>query len=281
MKIIHNLPSSEYHSINVASSSNLKSLRQNELKFISNHLASFPWDTTDSMILGELVHCLTLTPSQVADEFVFIKEGVDRRTKDGKAFFESLGSDPRVKIKPAIADKAYEMSRMITASKRVSHILNDKDSLMELSAFWTDKVTGEECKCRWDCINPEMGIILDIKTTNGGIKHDDFAKTMVNFSYDHQAAFYVDAAKMAFDIDHFNFIFVVVDSNNPHDVALYCLDDNSIMIGRQMYQQNIIKYKKIMDQIRSGELTDLSQMIEDKLIETLSLPGWAKDLTRR
>lgn len=281
MELHKHLSADKYHSIRAASSSNLKALRGNQLKFISQYLNPQPMPSTDSMALGEMVHCLLLTPDHWNNQFIVVPEEVSKRTKEGKAYFEALEADPRLAVKQSLAEKASAIANSAAQVKIVRKILGHENSLKETSFFWDDDLTNQNCKCRWDCVNPELGLILDIKTTAGGVNATDFSKTIVNYFYDQQAAFYIDAAKIAFSRDSFSFCFVAIDTSDPFDVALYILDDNSVDIGRRIYRENLNNYANIMSKLDKKEISCLTDIIQDKQFETLSLPHWAHDLTKR
>lgn len=274
MQIKHNLPAKEYHAIDACSSSWLKVARRGAIEFVHKKLNPIE-EKSDSLLVGDIVHSLVFpSTTPVTSEYMVIPDGIDRRTKEGKAAYAELEQDPRQKISKKLYDKAHEIANHVLSVDLVRNIKDHSDSYNEVSGFFTN--SGIDCKCRWDLINPHVGLILDLKTTANGTDQQSFAKTIAQYIYDQQAAWYVDAAERAYG-KIFKFAFVVVSTNAPYDVALYEADDQMLETGRQLYKENIELYKKFS----KIEETDVSKLLKKKQFSKISLPSWATDLGRR
>jgi hypothetical protein len=66
------------------------------------------------------------------------------------------------------------------------------------------------------------------------------------------------------------FFFIAVEKEAPFNVEVYELDEESISIGRAAYLADIETYKKCL------ETDNWHGYTEDKSINILSLPKWAK-----
>ncbi|USZ80567.1 exodeoxyribonuclease VIII [Serratia phage MQ-4] len=134
----------------------------------------------------------------------------------------------------------------------------------EQSVYWTDPLTGELCRCRPDWWRDD-NIVVDLKTTeNAG--PDGFAKSIANFRYDVQAAFYLDGIEAATGKRPRGFVFVAVEKKPPFAVGVYVLDAETLELGRAQYQHDLKIYAECQ---RSGVWPGYG----DK-IQTINLPAW-------
>ena len=132
---------------------------------------------------------------------------------------------------------------------------------VELSIFTE---SGVPMKARLDCL--QGGVIYDIKTTQDA-RPDAFMRTVANYKYHLQAAHYMRMAEVS------KFCFIAVETEPPHGVGLYWLDDAWIMEGERLRDRAIQIY---MDCTVTGEWPGYE--IGSK---TLSMPAWAIDKTER
>ena len=143
-------------------------------------------------------------------------------------------------------------------------------------------------------------IIGDLKTTEDA-SPEGFAKSIANWRYDVQHAYYMDGTRLALEQGKCNppqegkaelsvywtdpvtgvlcrcrpdfwrgypkhFAFIAVEKKPPYAVGVYVLDSEGVEIGRAQYQHDLRVYAEC---VRSGEWPGYG----DK-IQTISLPGW-------
>ena len=173
------------------------------------------------------MHTYILEQDRFADEFV-VAEKFDRRTKEGKeaaARFEEANHGKIVITSEEMATLSL-VQRAVFAHQGAARLLSTGDA--ELSAFWRDAETGLSCKCRPDWFNGEA--IVDLKTcldaSSGG-----FARSIANFGYDIQAAYYVDGIKAVTGME-LPFLFIAVEKEAPHAVAVYRADPDFLKAMR-------------------------------------------------
>lgn len=146
----------------------------------------------------------------------------------------------------------------------------------ELSAYWQDPETGLTCRCRPDWWRMDR-VVVDLKTAEDA-SPAGFEKSVLNYRYHVQAAFYLDGARNAipatvsdlpYDVATYpeHFIFVVVEKTAPHAVAVYRLDDDAIEIGRREYQRDLARAAECA---RTGVWPAYGDAIM-----RVSLPEWA------
>jgi arsenate reductase-like glutaredoxin family protein len=124
-----------------------------------------------------------------------------------------------------------KMKHNVLMHKTASHMLSMGKA--ELSAFWTDPVTGIKCKCRPDWLHEnkdEVPVgIVDVKSTLDA-SISGFARSIGKYGYDIQAAFYVDGVKATIGLT-LPFYFLAIEKNGPHAVAMYRASDEMVDTG--------------------------------------------------
>lgn len=143
-------------------------------------------------------------------------------------------------------------------------------------------------------------IIGDLKTTEDA-SPEGFAKSIANWRYDVQNAYYIDGTRLALEQGKCNppqegkaelsvywtdpvtgvlcrcrpdfwrgypkhFAFIAVEKKPPYAVGVYVLDSEGVEIGRAQYQHDLRVYAEC---VRTGEWPGYG----DK-IQTISIPGW-------
>ena len=189
---------------------------------------------TPAMLLGSLLHTLVLEPETRDDLYYVRPDGIDGRTREGKAFLAQLAlvSVGKREVKADAAAKAEKMAAAVLASTCVADIL--AVAQRELTVFW-DEPMGEwpvACKARLDLFvaRPDQprDLILDLKTSDDptpeAFGRDGDYGPIAKFRYDLQLAHYAagteTATGRACDTG-----LIVVGSDEPHDVYLYDMTD--------------------------------------------------------
>lgn len=219
-------------------------------------------EQTPAMRIGTLAHLATFQPDLYARS-VAMAPIVDRRTKDGKAIWQQFQSENEGRELVTV-DEQQMLTALSGAVRRhplIGKLLNKGDS--EVSVFSKDTPTGLVTKCRFDWINPEDGVFLDLKTTEDA-SPTGFARSIGNFRYHIQDAHYTQLGR-----DHgmdFKFIFVAVEKHPPYAVAIYVLDEATRIQAEAIRRQQL-------ETLASCE-TFQSWPAYSTEIQTLSLKQW-------
>ena len=221
----HGMPIDEYHSVQALGSSGLKNLARSPRHFHAMALDSQrpPQETTPSMVAGTLAHCAVLEPDEMQKRYVIRPPGTDLRAKIGKEWAASVPNGVTI-LTEAQHSTAWRQARAIRALPEIEALLNNGQA--EVSAFWLDDETGAHCKCRPDFVSPAGdGVILtDVKTCQDA-SPAGFVKTVVNFNYAAQAAWYSDGYAIASGKPVLGFVFAAVEADYPHAAAAYMLPE--------------------------------------------------------
>lgn len=257
------LSNEDYHSLPSISKSGLDLIRKAPALY--KWRRDNPQPQTEAMRWGTLVHTAVLEPDTLAERVV-VAPKFDRRTTQGKADAAAFEIENRGKD----LITAEEMAELLATRDAVwAHPATSKALSMlrevETSIFWTDETSGIDCRCRPDGIMTN-GVILDLKTTKDA-RPDEFAKSIANYRYHVQAAFYGDGYKAAYGEEPKGFAFLAVEKDAPFLCALYVLDAKAVLRGRSEYQADL----EVIRQCReSGEWPGLPQAPT-----VIDLPRWA------
>ena len=137
----------------------------------------------------------------------------------------------------------------------------------ELSLVWADSVTGLLCKARLDK-QFSAQLIVDLKTTRDAMH---FEKSMIDYGYDRQAAFYLDGYRTLTGRPA-QFAFAAVESEAPFGVRAAPVSPSVIASGRTKYRRALAVLKA--ERLNNGRFdADYDQP------ETFELPRWARQQT--
>ena len=265
--IIENLPAQAYHSDEAVGSSLIRKLQtstpMHALAMLATPMAS------PAMALGTALHAAMLEPENDLAQAV-VQPDIDKRTKLGKeehATFAAL-HEGRCIITP---DQAQQLDGMVIACLkdwRIKHALSACKK-REVSAFGS--IGGHKAKARLDAWNGH-GMVLDLKTTRD--LACDFEKSIANFGYGLQAAWYREVLRSVFRTegrlmpDDFSFVFLVVETTYPHGTAVYRMSDEVM----DCYSDRLVELQKQWwECVLKNEYSGWPQTD----VVDISLPAWA------
>jgi len=217
-----------------------------------------------ALAFGSLVHEFVLLPD-VAEARYRPKANVDGRTKEGKAVRDweaSLAAQQGVKF---IAEADYNAATSIATSVRTHMGATSlfTSGMAETAGIISDFL-GVNCRIKPDYRTDNH--IVDLKTCVDA-RPDPFVRSVINFSYQVQAALYVDVAE-TIDGKKRDFYWVAVEKDAPYAVAVYKASEEMLEHGRQQYRKAIDLYKECA-------ALDLWPAYSQQ-VQTLELPGWLK-----
>lgn len=256
------LPADDYFALPYASSTSLRRL----LRLSPAH-ARVEIEETDALRIGTAAHAATLEPEGAAR--LYYRVGIpkpDGRTKEGKLLREDAekSAKGRIILWEEEAQAIDAMRSAIWNHPIAADLLRHSDR--ELTIIWDD-VTGVRCKARIDALSrmdEGLLILADVKTTSGGA-HVDFQRSLANYDYHIQAAFYLRAAEAA-GLHCERFVFIVVEKQPPFGVVTHLLDDEAIAKGWEAIMRGLARW---------GECEATGQWPSyPKDLVPLTLPKW-------
>ena len=184
-----------------------------------------PRPDTPAMQKGRAVHVAVLEPDEFPKRYT-VWDG----TKRGNAFSD-------------FALTAFEAGLEVLSAAEYDECLAIRDAVRnhpvagpllargrsEVTMTWRDEATGLPCKARLDWI--DGGDLTDLKTTRS-IREWDFARTIATLKYNAQLAHYSNGMA-ANGIAPGAVRIIAVESDPPHDVAVYRLSDDALWAGAE------------------------------------------------
>jgi len=257
--MIKKISDAEYFAHPSLSNSDLNKFIQSPYAYwYYKHIGGFK--KTPQMELGSLVHCLYLEPETFKDTYAVKPQGVDRRTKLGKQVMQEFesGVGDRTVVDQELVDKAQTVIDSVLKSYgRIEDIAGPGSP--ELAMFW--ELSGVECKGKADFISEDRWI-WDLKTTSSLAT---FAKSVANFGYHRQAAFYGKGlATLSGQFKGFGF--VVVETQEPFDCAVLTMEKASMRTGLEEILDALERLKKCREDNKWPSMYEFKQEI--------GLPGW-------
>lgn len=255
MQEIKNMSQNIYRELPAISASDIKLVLENP------YLYKMKWakPKTDNMVLGSLIHCLVIEP-EAFDKYYLVLPELNLRLKSDKEVFENINLENPKKtlIKQDIFNKAKDIADSIFNSN-IGNLF--KGGFGEAS--YVKPCYGVQCKVRPDYYLKDKNIIIDLKTTKfGGANLSSFQKTIANFKYYIQAAFYLDV------LEADKFFFVAVETEEPYMIGLYELDSVALDLGRDKIKKGIEIIKNI-DKYNNIYLTNTQERLH-----IISLPAY-------
>ena len=260
--IIPGIPIEEYHKGPGVSKSQLDQFAKSPAHYLASLTAQRK--ETAAMRIGSLFHGLVLEPERVK---IAVAPACDKRTKDGKATWEAFCLE-NAGAEIVTAEEGEMLNGMVNSARAhpAANALLSGPGIAEGSCFWHDERSGELCRCRPDKYRQDLGIIVDLKSTEDA-SPKEFARSIAKYNYHMQSAFYQDGVEAATGDFIKGFVFVAVEKKAPYAVAVYQLDMQGVEAGRVEYQRLLLD---LADCKASGKFSAYSDRIE-----TISLPAWA------
>jgi exodeoxyribonuclease VIII len=191
---------------------------------------------TPSLDLGWLVHLAVLEPERFEAEVV-VPPKMDRRTKVGKGAWAQFQAEHSGKhfVDADTHLKAKAMSASVLKHPTAGEFFSGAGP-SEISIVWEDAEHGLRCKARIDKVGTigDWPVVADLKTTRNASRRS-FERTIFEYGYHIQAAHYLSGLETLYPIPNGQpfrqFIFFTVESDAPHCVAAYQLDDIALEEG--------------------------------------------------
>jgi exodeoxyribonuclease VIII len=215
----------------------------------------------ESFTFGAMFHAAILEKSEFDNRFVIIPEGIDRRTKDGKALWADIEASGKSAIKQADWEKSQAM-----AGNLISHPVFAEHRLQ--SARKEIAIIGDGVRCKPDLlfVYGTRAVCIDLKTCVDASPRA-FERSAFNYGYHIQAAWYSDMVAELYGVPC-EFLFACVEKTAPYLPMVYRASESMIESGRNAYLENLDVIRNCMV---IGEWPGYSEEVEE-----LNLPEWAQ-----
>ncbi|OZF05222.1 hypothetical protein CH302_00945 [Rhodococcus sp. 15-2388-1-1a] len=212
--------------------------------------------------VGHAAHTLIL--GEGAD---IVRIDADKWTTNAvKEQVAAVRADGKLPLKPSDYDDVHAMAEAIKSHPIAAALFADGEP--ELSMYHQDPETGVSMRTRPDWLTETNGraCIVDYKTSTSAAP-EHFSKSVDDYGYHVQDAWYSDAARALGISDNPDFLFVVQSKTAPYLVNVFELDEEAKQIGRDLVRSGVRAYA---DCTRTGRWP--AHPID---IHRISLPRWA------
>lgn len=251
----------EYFSVPAMSASGAKKLLRSPAHYLESLKRQS--EPTPNMVFGSAVHTGALEPQRFADDVICAPD-INKCTKVGAAEWEAFQAANAGKIILSPDNYARCVNTIAAVRQHPAAFKLLDGAPIEQSLFWLDAKFGVPCKARWDAWN--HGIVIDLKTCHDA-SAEAFGRSCATYQYDMQAAQYISAAEHVLNESPRAFVFVAVETEPPHAVAVYAAQSDMILAGRHRMDIALERYREIRE---TGVYRGY-----DELIQPLQFPRWA------
>ena len=191
------------------------------------YLTEHPQEPTQALEFGTAFHTSVLEPERFAKEYV-VTEKIDKRTKEGKAYFDALMSSGKKILNADDYKTILGMQKSVFDNKYAMALLKGEK---ETAYFWDDEHTGIDCKCKVDCRTDlkSTSVIVDLKSCNNA-ETEAFMRECFKYGYDLQTAWYKTGVDLVEGKPH-KFVFIAVEKTPPYVVNILEADEKFIQKG--------------------------------------------------
>ena len=260
----------DYHAHSAVSKSHLDQVARSPLHYFARYLDPnrIVPEPTPAMAIGSAVHTHVLELDQWDARYVSAPDGIDRRTKAGKAEWEAFttAATGRTVLPKADADLVMRMAHSVFTHPAAAMLLA-LPGKAETTHMWIDAATGLQCKCRPDWLTDDGRLLVDLKTTEDASARG-FAKSIAQWRYHVQASWYLDGIEQATGTRPEHFLFLCVEKKAPYAVAVYAADAEMIAAGAHTAARDL-------DVLATCKAANAWPGYSDQ-IEPISLPPWMR-----
>lgn len=218
---------------------------------------------TRQMVVGRAVHCAVFEPKKFLSNYLLLKHIKDRTKSEYKQAIKA--KDESLVLVSTEADMVSCIYETMNSSPAIQYYISNP-AWHELSLFVTNPETDVLVRCRFDMLTHD-GIAIDLKTTQD-VRPEAFAKSIANYRYHVQQAFYSDAFFWATGEQLQEFVFIALEKEQPNAHRIYVLDDESVDIGRIAYMKDLKAYAHSVETNHWSGADCFGP-------ESISLPSWA------
>jgi exodeoxyribonuclease VIII len=253
----------EYLSVDLCSASRLKIQAERSLLHVKYDIDNRA-ESTDAQTIGSAVHHAILQPEKFGELYVQAPE-VDRRTKEGKATYQSFldESGDRIPLKAETYNQCREIASSVSRNRDARAFLEEPGEV-ELSLI-IDTKEGLRAKARLDKLCPRLKTVIDIKTTTNA-SPKNFGREIYNFGYHRQAAMYLSACE-ALKLPAVYYVIIAVEKEAPYVPCVYRLSRMAIDLGKEEIEKLMPEYGRAH---RSGVWPGYPENAV-----TIDVPDWA------
>ena len=276
-------PLEDYFALDAMSSSRLKRLARSPAHY--RYREDHPKPDTDATRFGSAVHTAVLELDRYDREYAILPEKCEEPLKSGKACSynakvsrDGTGycgrHDPRKgepvgkQLTEAEEARVHDICSALIDHPTAFGLLWEMPGQIERTGVFRDPEAGVLCKCRPDRVVDVEGegrFCVDLKTARNASPRA-FSRAITDYGYHVQAAFY-RRGLAALGVTCSASVLVAVESDPPHGVGCYLLDEDDLARADEEISGLLAEYQRC-------RLTDNWPAYSGELVP-VRLPEWA------
>jgi hypothetical protein len=220
---------------------------------------------TPALVLGDAIHAAILQPQLFETAYAAKPEGLDKRTKEGKAQWANFLE--------AHSDKKHISHDQFVCCINIREVIYRHPvargllvgGVSEHSFFTKYRETGDLVKCRADYLTGDY--VIDLKSTLDA-SEDSFSRDATSLRYDVAVPWYMDIIADVTGQRPRKWIWLAVEKEPPYALAIYTAQDHDIVRARDTARRNFLN---ILQHRKANAWPDYGETIRP-----LELKPWAK-----
>jgi hypothetical protein len=234
----------DYHRHPAIGASGLKAFAKSPARYFADYLdpQAPPRVVTPALKFGPAWHCALFEPGEYLARYTAMPEGLDRRTKEGKAAHAALIESGREVLDFDDFSAISEMIDVIRSDREWARLTDGCAWHAEKSFFYGDALSGVDLKIRPDafcfpCEKYQSSAIIDGKTCLDA-SQEGFGRDAFRLFYWMQAALYCDVLQATLNTaSRPEFFLAAQEKAYPYLVKIYRVTDEQIEFGREQYRE--------------------------------------------
>lgn len=209
-------------------------------KYVARDQVIEPQTQTAALTMGSGLHCYCLEPHKLNADFWVRPEGIDGRTKEGKAQLADLRAANIGKLELK-AEEMQEIRNLAAGIMRnpAARELMEAPRDNEFAVRWTDDATGLDLKCKFDLLPNVPGKgpdFADIKTiASYGVT--DWQWAVKKRGYHRAHRHYSEGFKEFFGFPPLGQYIVIVKGS--WECTVYAMDDDTQMVADYEWRRDL------------------------------------------
>lgn len=202
---------------------------------------------SEAFLVGSAFHAMMLEPEEYKKLYAF-EPAMDRRTKAGKEYiaeWKENNADIPNHLPGKSEDMLLNMQESLNNHPVYKALIKESGEREVIKLF---ELEGQKCKAKVDYYDVENNYIVDIKTCKN-LDIEEIAKSIKDYNYGIQAAFYLDGLKAH------KFYFVFIEKKAPYD-AVVIEFQQGLQHAREAYIhgiKNIVSFRQL-DELKKEDM---------------------------
>lgn len=264
---VEGVSNDKYHSSSGVSKSSLDKIHKSLNHWLQSEYVSKP-----HLTFGSGTHAAVMEPALFTKEF----EAAPKMNKNSAAWkkmvAEAAGRGVTL-VDQDVYDTILTARDAVMEHPVAGEYFSRTDAIAEGSLWVEEPNTGILVRVRPDWLILNDRLVVDLKTTKDASPGDPgggggFPRSIGQWRYDVQDVLYSDMLEAHFG-HPFEFLFCAVDSDPPHGVAMYQIDEDSRRNARFQYMSDLAK---LIDYVENG--TNNGGYPSD--VQTVTVPKYFK-----